>query len=107
MIKSKLAKSKPIVARNAVELAKVLGLPLSRAREWEARSALVNEIIALVKAEEITHVELARRAGTSRTRITSILNRNLQHVSTDLLIRIIAALGYRVKFTITRAKLAA
>jgi hypothetical protein len=47
------------------------------------------------------------QAGTSRTRITAILNDDLEYVSTDLLIRILASLGYRVKVSVTRADTAA
>jgi transcriptional regulator with XRE-family HTH domain len=48
-----------------------------------------------VREHKLTHMEIARRSGTSRTRVTAILNDDLEHVSTDLLIRILAALGYR------------
>jgi predicted XRE-type DNA-binding protein len=94
--------NKPIITRNAQELASVLGLPPAKAREWEARAALADRIVALVRRERITHAEIARRVGTSRTRITSILNGNLGHVSTDLLIRILGGLGYKVRFTVSR-----
>ena len=60
-----------------------------------------------MKREELTHAEVARRAKTSRTRITSILNLNLQHVTTDLLIRILGALGYEVKLSVSRSRIAA
>jgi predicted XRE-type DNA-binding protein len=55
----------------------------------------------------MTHAQVATRARTSRTRITAILNDDLDHVSTDLLIRILASLGYRVKVSVTRADTAA
>jgi len=50
---------------------------------------------------------VARRGGSSRTRVTSILNGNLDNVSSDLLIRLLAGLGYRVKISVTRADSAA
>jgi predicted XRE-type DNA-binding protein len=84
-----MAKQKVVVARNGAELAKVLGLPATAAQEWRVRSDLASALIAAVEKEQLTHAEVARRARTSRTRITSILNRNLQHVTTDLLIRIL------------------
>jgi transcriptional regulator with XRE-family HTH domain len=58
----------------------------------------------IVKREGITHAEIARRAGTSRTRVTAILNDDLEHVSSDLLIRIIGSLGYRVKVSVVRSE---
>jgi predicted XRE-type DNA-binding protein len=94
--------NEPTITRNARELASALGLPPAKGIEWEARSDLADRIIALVRRERITHAQLARRVGTSRTRITSILNGNLGHVSTDLLIKILGGLGYKVRFTVSR-----
>ena len=36
---------------------------------------------------------------TSRTRVTAIMNRNTQDISTDLLLRVLYALGYTAKIT--------
>lgn len=100
-------KIKPIVARNATELAEVLGLPPAKGLEMEIRSSLTTKIVETVEKKGLTHAEVAKLAKTSRTRITSILNRNLQHVSTDLLLRILGVLGYQVTVSFSRAKLAA
>lgn len=54
------------------------------------------------RAEGLTHAEVAKRGGSSRTRVTSILNGNLDNVSSDLLIRLLAALGYRVRGSVSR-----
>lgn len=51
----------------------------------------------------MTHACLARLARTSRPRLTAILNGNLDRVSTDLLLRILAALGVRVEMRFHRA----
>jgi len=40
-------------------------------------------------------------------RVTAILNNDLEHVSTDLLIRILGSLGYQVKVSVVRAERAA
>jgi len=102
-----MAKQKVVIARGSADLAKVLGLPPSAAHEWLAKSDLTTALSAAVQREGLTHAEVARRAKTSRTRITSILNRNLRHVTTDLLIRILGALGYTVKLSVSRMKVAA
>jgi predicted XRE-type DNA-binding protein len=96
-----------VVARNGAELAKVLGLPATAAHEWRVRSELASALIAAVEKEGLTHAEVARRAKTSRTRITSILNRNLQHVTSDLLIRILGSVGHKVRLSVSREKIAA
>jgi predicted XRE-type DNA-binding protein len=73
-----------LVARNSTELADALGLT-------EADRAAM------------THAQLAQLAGASRPRVTAILNGNLDGVSTELLLRILAALGVRVRLRFYRA----
>jgi transcriptional regulator with XRE-family HTH domain len=68
---------------------------------------LLKRLKEIVQREKMTHAQIAARAGTSRTRVMAILNDDLEHVSTDLLIRILASLGYRVKVSVTRADTAA
>lgn len=96
-------KTKAIVARNASELADALGLTPADAVEMEMRSALNDKIIEIVKKAGLTHVQVADLAETSRTRVTAILNRNTHEVSTDLLLRILARLGYRAKISFSKA----
>jgi hypothetical protein len=53
--------------------------------------------------KRLTHAQVARLARTSRTRITAILNSNTKDVSTDLLLRVLYALGYTAKITFQKA----
>lgn len=64
------------------------------------RTQINTEIIAVVERRGLTHAEVARLAKTSRTRVTAVMNRKTVNVSTDLLLRILAALGVEtsVKF---------
>ncbi len=101
-----MKKIKPIVARNARELATVLGLTPADGLEIEIRSDLNDKIIEIVREKGLTHSEVASLAHTSRTRITAIMNRNTQDISTDLMLRVLAALGVRAKLQFTRAALA-
>ena len=94
-------------ARTAEELAKVLGLSKEDGIEMELRSDLNAKIIEVVKKRKLTHLELARLAGTSRTRMTALLNCNTKHISTSLMIRVLAALGVRVRVSYSAMKLAA
>jgi predicted XRE-type DNA-binding protein len=100
-------KIKPVIARTPEELAKTLGLPTGAAKEWQVQHVLLTRLKEVARRQKITHAEIARRAGTSRTRVTAILNDDLQHVSTDLLIRILASLGYRVRVSVVRSDTAA
>jgi predicted XRE-type DNA-binding protein len=102
-----MSKVKPIVAKTPEELANSLGLSSAVAKEWQVQRALLKRLKKIVKGENITHAEIARRAATSRSRVTAILNDDLEHVSSDLLIRILASLGYRVKVSVIRPDTAA
>jgi predicted XRE-type DNA-binding protein len=92
-----MKKSKVTVVKNPTQLAKALGLPVADAVEMEVRSDLNDMIIKAVEKQELTHAQVASLAKTSRSRVTAILNRNTQDVSTDLMLRILASLGYRAK----------
>ena len=102
-----MSKIKPIIASTPEELATALGLSVAEAKEWQVQHALLKRLKEIVQKEKITHARIAIQAGTSRTRITAILNDDLEHVSSDLLIRILGSLGYRVKVSVVRADRAA
>lgn len=92
-----MKKVKPIIARDARELAKVLGLTPADGMEIEFRSDLNDKIIEVVTKRGLTHADVARLAHTSRTRVTAILNRNTQDISTDLMLRVLGSLGVKAK----------
>src|SRR5579864_8816296 len=98
---------KPVVASTPEGLAGALGLSAAAAREWQVQHVLLKRLKEIVRRQPMTHAEIARRAGTSRTRVTAILNDDLEHVSSDLLIRILGSLGYRVRVSVVRSGSAA
>jgi plasmid maintenance system antidote protein VapI len=63
-----------------------------------------DKIIDAVRKSGLTHAAAAKLAKTSRSRLTAILNRDTSKVSTDLLLRILLALGYRAEITFVRSK---
>jgi predicted XRE-type DNA-binding protein len=67
------------------------------------RSALNTKIIDVIRRRGLTHAQLATLAGTSRTRITAIANRNTKDISTDLMLRVLGAMGVAAKITFGRA----
>lgn len=97
-----MPKPKRIVANTPESLAKALGLTAAEATEWQFQHELLERLKSAVKRERLTHANIAVRAGTSRARVTGILNGNLEHVSSDLLIRLLTALGYRVHVRVSR-----
>ncbi|HEX4125244.1 MAG TPA: XRE family transcriptional regulator [Tepidisphaeraceae bacterium] len=102
-----MSKIKPVTTRSADELANALGLSPADAVKMDIRRRLNDKIVDAVARSGLTHAQVASRARTSRTRLTAILNRNTHHASTDLMLRILAALGYRAKITFTRPARAA
>ena len=102
-----MSKLKPIVATTPEALAGALGLSSTEVKEWQVQHALLRRLKQIAREHRFTHAEIAKRSGSSRTRVTAILNDDLEHVSTDLLIRILVSLGYQVKVSVIRAKTAA
>jgi len=96
-------KSKAIVTRTAAGLAKALGLTPADGAEIALRSDLNSKIVEVVQRKRLTHAQVARLARTSRTRVTAIMNRNTPDISTDLLLRVLYALGYTAKITFKKA----
>jgi predicted XRE-type DNA-binding protein len=96
-----MTSTKRIVARTPEALAKAMGLPSAEPAEWRVQYALLKRLQRIVRQDGLTHAEVARRAASSRTRVTAILNGNLDNVSSDLLIRLLGALGYRVRVKVT------
>lgn len=96
-------KVKAVVARTAGELAEVLGLERADGIELAVRSALNTKIIQVIEKRGLTHAQVAKAAGTSRTRVTALINRNTKDISTDLMLRVLGALGVSAKITFGRA----
>jgi predicted XRE-type DNA-binding protein len=91
-----------LTARNPSELAAILGLSKEDAVEIELRSQLNTKIIEVVQKRQLTHEAVARLSGSSRTRVTALMNRNTHQISTSQMIRILAALGYATKLKFSR-----
>jgi predicted XRE-type DNA-binding protein len=98
-----MKKSRVTVIRTAAELAKALGLTPADGAEIALRSDLNAKIIAVVERKSLTHAQVARLARTSRTRVTAIMNRKTKDISTDLLLRVLYALGYTAKIKFQKA----
>lgn len=98
-----MSSRKAVSARNARELADALDLSDPDRAALEMQLELAERIALEVRRLEVTHANLARLAGTSRPRVTAILNGNLEGVSTELLLRLLAALKVRVELRFRRA----
>jgi predicted XRE-type DNA-binding protein len=101
MAKSKA--SKVVTVFTAEELGEALGLSVAETAEMEFRSDLTVSLARIIQSGKLTHAEIAKLAGTSRTRVTAIANGNTRGVSTDVLIRVLSATGYRAEVRVKRA----
>lgn len=93
---------KGVTIRTAEELGRALRLSVAGTGEIEFRSELTVALTKIIQTGRLTHAEIAKRAGTSRTRVTVIANANTQGVSTDVLIRVLAATGYRTELRVKK-----
>ena len=94
---------KSVTVRTAEELGRALGLSMADTAEIEFRSELTVALAKIIQAGRLTHADIAKGAGTSRTRVTAIANGNTHGVSTDVLIRVLAATGYRAEVRVKKA----
>ena len=100
-----MATTKPqknVTVRTAEELGRALGLSMADTAEIEFRSELTVALAKIIQAGRLTHADIAKGAGTSRTRVTAIANGNTHGVSTDVLIRVLAATGYRAEVRVKK-----
>jgi predicted XRE-type DNA-binding protein len=103
----KMPKDKSLMAKTPEAVAEMLRLSRAESEDWKVQHRLLKRLRQVVKDEAVTHAEVALRGGSSRTRVTAILNGNLDNVSSDLLIRLLGGLGYRVKISVSRLDSAA
>lgn len=94
---------KRITVRTAEDLGRALGLSAADTAEMEFRSELTVALAKIIQTGRPTHAEIAKSAGTSRTRVTAIANGNTHEVSTDVLIRVLAATGHRAEVRVKKA----
>ncbi len=98
-----MAKVKTVRANTAKELIKMLDLSPAEGAELIFRGELNSQIIKIVQRKKLTHAQLAILTGSSRTRMTALLNRNISDISTDLMLRVLSTLGYKPSLKITKS----
>lgn len=91
-----------VTVHTADDLGRALGLSIADTAEMEFRSELTVALARIIQAGRLTHAQIAKRAGTSRTRVTAIANGNTHGVSTDVLIRVLAATGHRAELRVKK-----
>jgi len=98
----KTEKEEKIVAKNSQQLAEILGLSPGDGAEMEFRAKLNMAIVEKFKNSNMTHEGLAKMAHVSRTRLTALLNYSTIGLSTDFMLKVLSALGYKADLKITK-----
>jgi predicted XRE-type DNA-binding protein len=99
----RLSPDKIIRTKTAKDLGKALDLSAAETGEMEFRSDLTCALVKIIRQGKLTHAQIAKNAGTSRTRVTAIANGNTQGISTDVLIRVLSATGHRAQLRVRQA----
>lgn len=66
------------------------------------RAELMEAIRSALERKLLTHAALAEIAGTSRPKITALLNGQRKDASVELVLRILEALGYEAQLVIRK-----
>lgn len=96
-------KLKTTVCHNAQELAEIMGLDRCHAIEWELRSSVTDKIIESFQKSGQTITSIAKKAQTSRARITKILKSNSYGISLDVLFKVLSAVGQKIQISYKKA----
>jgi predicted XRE-type DNA-binding protein len=80
------------LSKEAKRMAEDLGLTEVDAYIMELKARLYTKSSKLIKASKLTHEEIAKLIGTSRSRINRIANKGENNVSIELLLKLIAVL---------------
>ncbi|MFN7686061.1 MAG: hypothetical protein ACK5QT_11700 [Oligoflexia bacterium] len=83
-----MAKSKTergIDVHTAEELGEALGLTPAETAEIEFRSKLTVALSKIIQSRRMTHEQIGKRAGSSRTRVTAIAIGSTDGISTDVI----------------------
>ena len=76
---------------SAAELSRKLGVSPARGMEAVIKAQLIDAVLRVVERQSMTHTELARRSGLSRSAVTGILSGSLQKVTIDRVLRLVEA----------------
>ena len=85
------------LAKNPQQLAEMLNLENSDLLEWKVRTDVTRQIIDNFSSKKMKITALAKKSGTSRSRITRILKFDATGISLDILLRVLAKTGQRIE----------
>jgi hypothetical protein len=89
----KLKKKNYVVAKNADDLGKTLGLSESDTALMKYKAHLSALAVKAMMRSRLTVNEIVKRSGVARSKVSAVKNGAAVNVSCDLLVKIIAATG--------------
>ncbi|MBN8555837.1 MAG: XRE family transcriptional regulator [Deltaproteobacteria bacterium] len=87
------SKKNYVLARDANELGKILGLSESDTALMKYKARLTTLAVKAIEKSKLTVNEIVKRSGVARSKISAVKNGASVSVSCDLLVKIIAAAG--------------
>ena len=90
-------KKKKSLARNASELAAILGLSEAEAALMEYKAKISGIAVEAIENSGMTVNEIVKKSSVARSKVSAVKNGATVSVSIDLLIKIIAATGTKLK----------
>lgn len=80
------------ISKKAKRMAEDLGISEVDAYIMDLKAKLYTKSSQLIKASKLTHEQIAKQIGTSRSRVNRIANKGENNVSIELLLKLIAVL---------------
>ena len=80
------------ISKEAKKMAEDLGLSEVDAYIMDLKAKLYTKSSQLIKASKLTHEQIAKKIGTSRSRVNRIANKGEINVSIELLLKLVAVL---------------
>jgi predicted XRE-type DNA-binding protein len=73
------------------DLSKKLGISPARGMEAVIKAKLIDAVLRAAERQGLTHADLAKQSGLSRSVVTGILSGSLQKVTIDRVLRLVEA----------------
>jgi predicted XRE-type DNA-binding protein len=95
-----------VKATSGRESATKLGISAARGMEAVMKAQLISAVLEAIESQGLTHAEIAKRSGLTRSAVTGILSGSLQKVTIDRVLKLIDAVGLVAEVKVKRARAA-
>jgi predicted XRE-type DNA-binding protein len=85
------------------KIADLLNISHSRGMEAVIKAQLISGILQAALKNDLTHQELAKRSGLTRSAVTGILSGSLQKITIDRVLKLVEAVGLVAEVKLKKA----